>query len=83
MEWTDMMHYQQQMQKLARALLPPRKAVLTASECDLLSRLYLQPEQNTPVLLSQSSGMKLHAALHACTTMNENQVQQTRQYGKI
>ena len=28
-------------------------------------------------------GMKLHAALHACTTMNENQVQQTRQYGKI
>ena len=27
--------------------------------------------------------MKLHAALHACTTMNENQVQQTRQYGKI
>ena len=49
MEWTDMMHYQQQMQKLARALLPPRKAVLTASECELLSRLYLQPEQNTPV----------------------------------
>ena len=27
--------------------------------------------------------LKLHAALHACTTMNENQVQQTRQYGKI
>ena len=24
--------------------------------------------------------MKLHAALHACTTMNENQVQQTRQH---
>ena len=28
-------------------------------------------------------GMKLHAALHACTTMNENQVQQTKQHGKI
>lgn len=28
-------------------------------------------------------GMKLHAALHACTTMNENQVQQTRQHDKI
>ena len=27
--------------------------------------------------------MKLHAALHACTTMNENQVQQTRQHDKI
>ena len=30
-----------------------------------------------------SKGMKLHAALHACTTMNENQVQQTKQHGKI
>ena len=29
------------------------------------------------------SAMKLHAALHACTTMNENQVQQTKQHGKI
>lgn len=27
--------------------------------------------------------LKLHAALHACTTMNENQVQQTRQHDKI
>ena len=83
MEWTDMMHYQQQFQKIMRALLPVRKSSLTASECELLARLYLQPEQNTPVLLSQSSGMKLHAALHACTTMNENQVQQTRQHDKI
>lgn len=30
-----------------------------------------------------AGGMKLHAALHACTTMNENQVQQTRQHDKI
>lgn len=28
-------------------------------------------------------GIKLHAALHACTTMNENQVQQAGQHGKI
>ena len=61
MEWTDMMHYQQQMQKIMRSLLPVRKSVLTASECELLARLYLQPEQNTPVLLSQSSGMKIEA----------------------
>ena len=83
MEWTDMMHYQQQMQKLMRSLLPVRKSILTVSECELLAHLYLQPEENTPILLGKSSGMKLHAALHACTTMNENQVQQTRQYGKI
>lgn len=58
MEWTDMMHYQQQMQKVVRALLPVRQSVLTASECELLAHLYLQPEQNTPLLLSQESGMK-------------------------
>ena len=55
MEWTDMMHYQQQMQKVVRALLPVRQSVLTASECELLAHLYLQPEQNTPLLLSQES----------------------------
>ena len=49
MEWTDMMHYQQQMQKVIRALLPVRNTVLTASECELLAHLYLKPEQNTPV----------------------------------
>lgn len=61
MEWTDMMHYQQQMQRLVRYLLPPRNTILTASECELLAHLYLQPEQNTPVLLSQGSGMKKEA----------------------
>ena len=44
MEWTDMMHYQQQMQKVIRALLPLRKSALTASECELLAHLYLKPE---------------------------------------
>ena len=61
MEWTDMMHYQQQMQKVMRSLRPLRKSVLTASECELLAHLYLQPEQNTPILLSQGSGMKKEA----------------------
>lgn len=61
MEWTDMMHYQQQIQKVMRSLLPVRKSVLTASECELLAHLYLQPDQNTPILLSQGSGMKKEA----------------------
>lgn len=50
-----MMHYQQQLQKVVRSLLPVRKSLLTASECELLAHLYLQPEQNTPVQLSQVS----------------------------
>ena len=61
MEWTDMVHYQQQMQKIMRSLLPERKSALTVSECELLAHLYLRPEQNTPVLLSQGTGMKKEA----------------------
>lgn len=39
MEWTDMMHYQRQVQKVMRSLLPVRKSALTASECELGSPL--------------------------------------------
>ena len=71
MEWTDMMHYQQQIQKVMRSLLPVRKSMLTASECELLAHLYLRPEQNTPVLLSQSSGMKKEAVSRCLKSLFE------------
>lgn len=71
MEWTDMMHYQQQMQKIMRSLLPVRKFLLTTSECELLAHLYLKPEQNTPVLLSQSSGMKKEAVSRCLKSLYE------------
>ena len=71
MEWTDMMHYQQQMQKIVRSLLPVRSSALTASECELLARLYLQPGQNTPVLLSQGSGMKKEAVSRCLKALYE------------
>ena len=71
MEWTDMMHYQQQFQKVMRSLLPMGKASLTASECELLAHLYLQPEQNTPVLLSQCSGMKKEAVSRCLKSLYE------------
>ena len=71
MEWTDMMHYQQQVQKVMRSLLPMRKSVLTASECELLAHLYLQSEQNTPVLLSQGSGMKKEAVSRCLKSLYE------------
>ena len=66
-----MMHYQQQMQKVMRSLLPVGKSVLTASECELLAHLYLQPEQNTPVLLSQGSGMKKEAVSRCLKSLCE------------
>ena len=71
MEWTDMMHYQQQMQKIIRSLLPVRKSLLTASECELLAHLYLKPEQNTPILLSQGSGMKKEAVSRCLKSLYE------------
>ena len=66
-----MMHYQQQMQKVMRSLLPVGKSVLTASECELLAHLYLQPEQNTPILLSQGSGMKKEAVSRCLKSLYE------------
>lgn len=71
MEWTDMVHYQQQMQKIMRSLLPVRKSVLTVSECELLAHLYLRPNQNTPVLLSQETGMKKEAVSRCLKTLFE------------
>ena len=66
-----MVHYQQQMQKVMRALLPVRKSALTVSECELLAHLYFQPEQNTPALLSQRSGMKKEAVSRCLKTLYE------------
>lgn len=75
-----MMHYQQQLQKIMRSLLPVRKSVLTVSECELLAHLYLQPEQNTPVLLSQSSGMKKEAVSRCLKVLYEkNCIRKQRQ----
>ncbi len=66
-----MMHYQQQMQKIMRSLLPVRKSLLTASEYEILAHLYLQPDQNTPILLSQSSGMKKEAVSRCLKSLYE------------
>ncbi len=75
-----MMHYQQQLQKVVRSLLPVRKSLLTASECELLAHLYLQPEQNTPVQLSQVSGMKKEAVSRCLKSLYEkNCIRKQRQ----
>ena len=75
-----MIHYQQQQQKVVRSLLPVRKSLLTASECELLAHLYLQPEQNTPVQLSQVSGMKKEAVSRCLKSLYEkNCIRKQRQ----
>lgn len=75
-----MIHYQQQLQKIMRSLLPVRKSALTVSECELLAHLYLQPEQNTPILLSQGSGMKKEAVSRCLKALYEkNCIRKQRQ----
>lgn len=70
-DWIDMVHYQQQVQKITRQLLPSKQTNLTVSECELLSWLYLKPEENTPILLSQSSGMKKEAVSRCLKSLYE------------
>ena len=80
MEWTDMVHYQQQIQKIMRSLLPVHKSILTVSECELLAHLYLRPEQNTPALLKQGSGMKKEAVSRCLKALYEkNCIRKERQ----
>lgn len=61
-EWVQMVVYQQKLNRFARKLLfHGQKQSLTPGERELLARLYLEPEQNTPLALSKSSGMKKEA----------------------
>ncbi|MBS5149971.1 MAG: MarR family transcriptional regulator [Butyricicoccus pullicaecorum] len=61
-DWLQMLAYQQELHHLARALLSQEKTqTLTASERELLARLYLEPDESTPLALSRHSGMKKEA----------------------
>lgn len=71
MDWIEMVHYQQQMQRLFRVLLPVKRPQLTSSECELLAWLYREPEGNTPLALSQRSGMKKEAVSRCLKSLYE------------
>ena len=61
-EWLKMISYQQELHHLGRELLAQtQRQTLTASERELLARLYLDPEDCTPLSLSRSTGMKKEA----------------------
>ncbi len=60
--WLQMLTNQQELHRFARALLTQtQKRTLTSSELELLSLLYLQTENITPLILSRQSGMKKEA----------------------
>ncbi len=61
-DWLQMLAYQQELHHLSRTLLfQSQKQNLTASERELLARLYLAPAGSTPLSLSRSSGMRKEA----------------------
>ncbi len=62
MNWLQMLTFQQDLHHFSRSLLAQgQKRTLTASELELLSRLYLQTAGSTPLVLSRQSGMKKEA----------------------
>lgn len=61
-DWIRMAEYQQQLYEFSRSLLShEQKKTLTSAEREILSRIYLYPNENTPILLSKSSKMKKEA----------------------
>ena len=70
--WQIMLEYQQELHRLSRALLSQsQKQTLTASERELLARLYLQPQESTPLALSRCSGMKKEAVSRCLKRLHE------------
>lgn len=61
-DWVQMLTFLQELHHFSRALLTQgQDRTLTASELELLSRLYMQSEESTPLELSRQSGMKKEA----------------------
>lgn len=60
--WMQMLAYRQELRHFFRELLVQgQNQILTASELELLSLLYVQTEERTPLALSRRSGMKKEA----------------------
>ena len=70
--WLDMLDCQQQLHCFSRELLScGSERTLTVSQLELLSLLYLKPEENTPLSLSRESGMKKEAVSRCVRQLEE------------
>ncbi len=73
-DWLTMLAYQQELHHLSRALLTQnQKQTLTASERELLARLFLEPDESTPLALSRSTGMKKEAVSRCLKSLFEKE----------
>lgn len=72
--WLDILDCQQQLHYFSRELLSrSQERTLTVSQLELLSLLYLKPEENTPLALSRESGMKKEAVSRCIRQLEEKQ----------
>ena len=72
--WMQMLAFQQELHHFSRALLTQKKKqTLTASELELLSYLYLQTKESTPLILSRQSGMKKEAVSRCLRQLSEKE----------
>ncbi len=81
MDWLQMLAYQQELHHFFRTLLAQnQKQTLTASERELLARLYLEPSESTPLSLSRSSGMKKEAVSRCLKRLFEKEFIQKQKH---
>ena len=73
--WQRMMEYQQELHKLSRAMLTQgQKQALTASQREVLARLYLGGGESTPLALSRETGMKKEAVSRTLKQLLEKEL---------
>lgn len=73
--WMQMLAFQQELHHFSRSLLTQKKKqTLTASELELLSYLYLQTKESTPLILSRQSGMKKEAVSRCLKQLSEKEL---------
>lgn len=71
-EWLQMLSCLEELHRFSRVLLlQKQKRPLTAAELELLSILYLHPEDNTPLALSRRSAMKKEAVSRCLRQLSE------------
>ena len=71
-EWLDMLAHLEELHRFSRLLLTQSHSrAQAASELELLSLLYLHPQENTPLALSRRSGMKKEAVSRCLRLLHE------------
>lgn len=71
-DWLVMLENQQELNHFSRTLINKgQNKTLTNCERELLARIYLEPEESTPLALSKLSGMKKESVSRSLKNLSE------------